>query len=287
MDDRSRWVRRALVGVVLALGCGESGPPRGELGLASFLWICDEGADYGCGRDRFPDDIAVGSTFEAGFDVARDGVRAGYGRRVEGASPTWIGPAEDGTGITARAEGEVALLAVGGGTLIDFTMVDLHEVSRVGLRRPAEEAPDCLEDDDKNEREDQWDDDGDEPEPCMPGGILDRSEDPDAPFTILEIEPQTARLLEAIPLSGSLPLAGRFDYTWTSLDPTRLVVSPRERGRVWLDFRGPELAELQVTTNDASYVVGVRAPASDEVPDPHRTGGRDVDPCSVCSSFRR
>lgn len=269
MDDRSRWYRRALVGVVLALGCGESGPPRGELGLASFIWICDEGADYGCGRDRFPDDIAVGSTFEAGFDVARDGVEARYDREVEGASPTWIEPAEDGPGLTARAEGEVALLAVSGGTLIDFTVVELHEVSRVGLRRPAEEAPDCLDNDD-----DEWNDDEDELEPCMPGGILDRAEDPDAPFTILEIEPHTARLLEAIPLSGSRPLAGRFDYTWTSLDPARLVVSPRGRGRVWLDFRSSRAAELQVTMNDASYGVLVRAPGSDEVPAPRRTGGR-------------
>lgn len=258
------------VGVVLAAGCSDYGPPRGELGLASFSWVCDEGADHGCDQERFPDDIAVGSTFEASFSVAREDIGRGSYGEVEGASPSWIEPAELGAGLMARAPGEVALLATRGGTLIDFTMVDLHEVSRVALRRPAEEDPDCQDVGDEDER----DDDEAEPPPCMPGPILDRSEDLETPYTIAELEPQTARMLEAIPLSGSLPLAGRFDYTWTSLDPTRLTVSPRSRGRVWLDFHGPLAAELQVTMNGSSHVVLVRAPGSDEVPDPYRTGGR-------------
>jgi hypothetical protein len=171
-----------------------------------------------------------------------------------------------GPGLTALATGEVALLAVSGGTLIDFTMVDLHEVDRVALRRPAEEDPYCREDQEEDERDHQ------EQQPCSPGPILDLAED-GTPYTIVEQEPQTARMLEAIPLRGSLPLAGRFDYTWKSLDPVRLTVSPRSRGRVFLDFHGPWAAELQVTMNGASHVILVRAPGSDEVPDPHRTGG--------------
>lgn len=246
-----------LLSLGLATGCGDHVSSGSALGLIRFEWICNGAADYGCGREAFPDHIAVGSTFEVTYDVVDEDIVVGLDAEIEGASPSLLGPAPDGSGLAARAPGEVALLAMSGDTMIDFTTVALHSVDGIGLRSPAEPDPDCEDD-----------------PPCpSPGPRLDQRDDDEAPYAVVEMEPQTRIQVQAVPLGGSTALAGQLEYSWESLHRDRLQVSPLPEGRARLDFVGPSAAALVVRVDDFTQTILVRAPYSDEIPEPLPTGG--------------
>lgn len=245
-------------------GCGGGGPSEGELGLVRFVWTCGDTPDDGCGEEEFPDAIAVGASFEASFEYLGDDAGVRSGADVVGASPSLVGPAGGGSGLAALAAGDVALMAMRGGTMIDFTMVELVEVSRIGLRTPARTGSACGDDDD----------DDDDARPCEDAGPILDDGDRDASFMVVELEPSSVLTVEAVPLRDSSPLAGRLEYAWHSEDPERLSVTPRSDGAVWLNFRGPWAVVLEVTAGEVSQTILVRAPGSDEVPDPLRSGGR-------------
>ena len=218
--------RIALLGaLVLAAGCpddegGDVEPSRGELGFAIFEWGCttiDEFDGSSCLDIVFPRDILLGGSFDATFRLASGVPSKVDPRGLESGSPRYL--TGDGGRFTAVRLGRVALLALGDDSVIDYTNLYIHPVTRVAVAATDSQPP-CP--------------DGDCPSAVFDGGA----------FVLF---PGGQVRVQAIPFDGATQLWGRLDWSWSSATPELLSVSSEPGGTAILYPQSPGTATVEVT----------------------------------------
>lgn len=180
-------------------GCPSNPEPSassgGRLGAGTFVWSCIRERDAYCGEWRWPSAVAQGARFEVGFssvDVAGSQIMA-------------IGSVADlGVAFEAQGEGEASLIAREADAVVDFISVWVRPVSRIVISRPKGRATDA---------------EGCDITDWSPGG---------AHAEVIEGEQIE---VQASPYDGPTLLAGDLDYSWESLTPELLAVTP-SRGRL-------------------------------------------------------
>lgn len=277
----SRWLALvALAGVVTATGCSDEGGSTlsGELGYASFRWLCAGDGDVACVEGRvegFPPDVALSSTFEIGVRLAESvPVRTGSLRlagssRATQVSSGWVTedydygydydsdtdydygydrtqPEASGT-FTANEEGEVSVLGLADDdTVADYATVSIRQVTSLAVVRACDGDPEC----DVDEH------DGDVVSRMNVGEVVK-----------LRVEPYA---------SGAL-LAGHLEYQWASLEPEVAEISSAGGNLIRLTARRSGTAYIEVEGGGHQDTVAVEVLTSGgpqrRPPDPGGTGG--------------
>lgn len=179
----------------LSDGCSFNAEPtarsRGHLGEGFFAWNCIRERDAHCGDSVWPAAIAHGARFEVAFESAD----------ASGSRIMAIGSVVDvGLSFEAQHEGEASLIAREADAVVDFVSVRVRPVTRITLSRPKGRATDS---------------DGCDITDWSPG---------EGAFA--EVGEGERIEVQAIPYDGATLLAGDLGYSWESLTPELLAVTP-------------------------------------------------------------
>lgn len=254
MTMASSMMRSCLAAAVLAGllgGCGGSGsvaPPvqetSGLLGNGTFRWECVNSADPTCGTGEFPTWVAVGSRFDLGFSPHVDVPDDLGDFSLEPVSPTRL--AAEGVAFQGLQEGEVSVVAMGGGYAIDYVPLSFVTVDDLELGQPEEETCDY---------------DHDQDGACDgTGGVV---VDPPAVLVLGEQVEVRARAI-----GRGLSLAGALEYEWESLTPDVVELGQLHGRSARVSVLAMGLARLSVRAGDYVEVFELEV----QEPPPEATG---------------
>lgn len=206
-------------------GCSANPEPEarsgGHLGEGDFRWTCIRERDAYCGEWQWPSAVALGAHFEVDF-LSDDAV----GSRIMA-----IGGVTDiGVAFEAWSEGEASLFVREADAVVDFISVRVRPVSRIVLSRPKGRSTDA---------------DGCDVTDWAPGG---------ASAEVVEGE----RIdVQASPYDGPTLLAGDLDYTWESLTPELLLVTPSSGRLAQLDGLAEGTGRVAVRVGDFEEIIEI------------------------------
>jgi uncharacterized membrane protein YgcG len=258
MDFSMTWVRLLAVAASLAAlagsSCSSSGDDepfpesRGELGFATFEYVCLTTSDARCEAVRFPRFLANGGEFDATVYLDSRLPDAVSSRGIEPASPNLI--TEELGILTARRPGVVALLALGNdNSIIDYINVYVLDVDRLAIRATSNQ-PSC------------------DPFDC---------EDVVGSAGTFVLVPGQNLRVAPLPFGYGELLAGSLTYSWEALDPEILGVQEENGGTALLQPQQVGEARINVTTGNLTETIVLHVTEAPPPPatDDGTTGGTD------------
>lgn len=252
---RSCLAAAALAGVLG--GCGGGSDPitppvqetSGLLGNGDFRWDCVNSADPTCGTGEFPTWVALGARFDLEFSPDAD-VPNDLGEvSLEPVSPTRL--AAEGVAFAGRETGEVSMVAMAGGYVLDYVPLTFVPVDDLELGQPSDEACDY-----------DYDHDG----ACDGTGMV--AVDPPVALVLGEVVEVRAR-----PLGRGFDLAGALEYEWESLTPELVEIGLLHGRSARVSVLAMGLARISVRAGD--YVEVFELEVLEAPPEPATGTGTD------------